>query len=217
LSKKNLKGSMEILFSLVPPKLNKTQRELDEAARSSEIHTFGWPIGVYLYNVPESKPHPTSEGIVADILTDTYDYWTIRKSGDFFSLMSFFEDYKDKTNNLFFDTRIIRITESLLYCARLYSFMNVDKSKKVFFSIRHTGLENRVLIAANPSRLIRTIYKSIENEIETTINFQLNQIESNLVELVKSITEPLFTLFSFFQLSDEVYEEIINKFVKGQV
>ena len=54
--------------------------------------------------------------------------------------------------------------------------------------------------------------RSIEDEIETTIDFSLNQIESDLIELVKKISDPLFTLFDFFRLSDSVYEEIVNKF-----
>jgi hypothetical protein len=165
----------------------------------------------------ESKPHPTTEGIVAEIKTETYDYWTINRNGDFYSLISLFEDYRKKPENIFFDTRIVRITEVLLYCAKLYSFLGVDTNKKVFFSIRHSGLENRTLIAANQSRRLRKDYKSLENEVDTTIEFTLNQIESDLVQLVQKITDPLFTLFDFFQLADSVYEDIVNKFVKGQM
>lgn len=217
LAKSSLKGGMEIRFALTPPKINKSQRELDEAARKSEIQTFGWPIGVYLYNVPESKPHPTTEGIVAEIVTESYDYWTINKAGDFYSLISLFEDQKNNSGHLFFDTRVIRITESLLYCARLYSFFDIAPHRNAFFSIRHSGLNNRTLIAANSSRRLRQRYQTIEDEIETTIDFSLNQIESDLVSLVKKISDPLFTLFNFFQLSDSVYEQIVNKFVKGQI
>ena len=217
LADSNLKGAMEIRFALTPPKLNKTQRELDEASSKSEIHTFGWPIGIYLYNVPESRPHPTTDGIIAEIKAGSYDYWTINKSCDFYSLISLFEDHENRSDYLFFDTRIIRITESLLYCARLYSFLGIDPNGNVFFAIRHSGLKNRTLIAANSSRYLRQAYKSIEDEIETTIDFSLNQIESDLIELVKKISDPLFTLFDFFRLSDSVYEEIVNKFVKGQI
>ena len=73
------------------------------------------------------------------------------------------------------------------------------------------------MIAANSSRWLRQEYKCLENEIDTTIEFKLNQIESELVELVKKIAEPLFTLFDFFQLADSVYEDMVNKFVKGQI
>lgn len=217
LLKSELKGSMEIRFALTPPKLNKPQRELDEVARASEIYTFGWPIGVYLNGVPEEMPHPTTEGIVAEIKTESYDYWTISKKGDFYSLISLFEDRKGNPEYLYFNTRILRITECLLYCAKLYSNFKVEIDRKVFFSIRHSGLKDRVLVDGNSPRILRRAYKSIENEIETSIDFKLNQIESNLVDLVKKITEPLFTLFDFFQLADSSYEKIVNGFVTGQI
>jgi len=217
LSQSSLIGLMEIRFALSPPKINKSQRELDRAARSSEIHRFGWPIGVYLDNSSESRPHPTTEGIIAEIKTKTYNYWTINKSGDFYSLISLFEDCRNRPENIFFDTRIVRITESLLYCAKLYSSFGVDANRKVFFSIRHSGIENRTLIASTPSRHLREGYKSLENEIDTPIEFTLKQIESDLVQLVKKMADPLFMLFDFFQLADSVYEDIVNNFVNGQI
>jgi hypothetical protein len=213
-----LKGSMEIRFALTLPKLNKTQGELDEAARSSEIQTFGWPIGIYLNNDPESKPHPTSEDIVAEIKRESsYDYWTINKKGDFYSLISLFEDRKNHPESLFYDTRINRITECLLYCARLYTNLDVDSNRKVLFTLKHSGLKDRILTSAISKRILRQQHKCIENKAETSIDFNLIQVESNLVDLVKKLTAPLFMLFDFFQLSDGVYEDIVDRFVKGQI
>lgn len=216
LKKHNLAGLMEISFTMGPPKINKIQSELNEAARSSEIHTFGWPIGVYLSNTPQ-KPHPTAEGIVAEISTETYDYWTIKKTGDFYSLISLFEDYKGHPDDIFFDTRIIRITESILYCARLYSFLGVDRTETIYFTIRHAGLKGREITAAGVHRHLRPYAKAIEDEIEETVTFTLQQVETNLVSLVKELTKPLFVLFGFFELSDSVYEDIVEKFTRGQV
>jgi len=214
--KHGLPGLMEIRFTVYPPKLNKNQTDLNEAARSSEIHTFGWPIGVYLGNTPE-KPHPTTEGIVAEIFSESYDYWAIKKTGDFYSLISLFEDQRGQSDKLFFDTRIVRITESILYCARLYSFLGVDRARTVYFAIRHAGLKGREITPANHRRHLRTYEKAIENEIDTTINFTLEQVETELISLVKEITKPLFVLFGFFETSDSVLEDIIEKFTRGQV
>lgn len=219
LKKHNLSGLMEIRFSMVSPKLNKSQSILNEAARSSQIHTFGWPIGVYLGNTPQ-KPHPTAEGVVAEIFTESYDYWTIKKSGDFYSLISLFEDTKGpfKSNNIFFDTRIIRITEAILFCAKLYSYLGVDRTKTIYFAIRHAGLIGREITAANLRRdLLRPYEKSIEDEVETIVIFTLQQVETNLVSIVKELTKPLFVLFGFFELSDSVYEDIVEKFTRGQI
>ena len=89
---------MEVRFALDAPKPNKTQRELDEAAREAQVHRFGWPIGVYLENRDEHRPHPRADGIVAEIAINdrsSYDYWAIRRNGDFYSLGSLFEDMSD--------------------------------------------------------------------------------------------------------------------------
>jgi len=46
---------------------------------------------------------------------------------------------------------------------------------------------------------------------------ELQEIESDLVRLVKEILDPLFVLFGFFQLGDAQYERIIIAFVEGRV
>ena len=217
LLKAGFEGSMEIRFALDPPKINVTQNDLYNAARSSEIHTFGWPIGVFLYNIPEEKPYPTNEGIVAEIQTESYDYWTINKKGDFYSLISLFEDQRNKSEYVFYDIRIFRVTESLLYCAKLYNHFDVGPFKNVYFAIRHSGFMGRVIIPSDPSTLVRKVHKSIENNSETSIVFRLDQIESNLVILVKDICTPFFELFDFFQVDHAYYENIIDRFVSGRI
>lgn len=90
-------GIMEVRFAL-KPKISKTQSELNDAAREATIDTFGWPIAVYLSNRDEYRPVPIADGIVSTIdVVDrsTFDYWTLRKNGDFFLLKTIFEDMRD--------------------------------------------------------------------------------------------------------------------------
>lgn len=212
-------GFMEVRFSLNHPKPWKTQQELDEAARTSTIPTFGWPIGVYLGNRNEYRPRPRADGIVAEIGADTsgtYDYWAIRRNGDYYLLKTIFEDDRD-SEKLFFDTRIVRVTEVLLYCARLYSRLEIDPTTVVNIVIRHGGLNGRILGAANTNRMMHERIPCVENEIETEVVTQLSGIESELVILVKELVTPLFTLFDFFELSDQILEEIVNAYVEGRV
>ncbi len=80
------KGFMEIRFALNDPKLSKTQQELDEAASTSTVSTFGWPIGIYMTAVPEYRTRPKVDGIVAQIFVrdkKTLDYWAIRRNLDY--------------------------------------------------------------------------------------------------------------------------------------
>jgi hypothetical protein len=214
-------GSMEIRFSLGEKTMNWGPGDLDEAARKSTINTFGWPIGVYL-NTDEYRPKPRSDGIFAEVKSregfsgPSYDYWTINRSGDFFSLSSFFEDCST-AGKLFVDTRIVRATEALMYCARLYSRLNVEQSSTVHFALRFDGLSGRTLAVANPLRSSPRRRPCDEDDVDTVITTTLQGIEDNLVELVKDLLSQLFILFDFLEVSDGVYEEIVNKFVRGEV
>ncbi len=212
-------GFMEVRFSLNHPKPWKTQQELDAAARTSTISTFGWPIGVYLGNRNEYRPRPRADGIVAEIGADdrgTYDYWAIRRNGDYYLLKTIFEDDRD-SEKLFFDTRIVRVTEVLLYSARLYSRLEIDPTTVVNIVIRHGGLNGRILGAANTNRMMHERIPCAETEVETEVATQLSRIESELVILVKKLVTPLFTLFDYFELSDQILEEIVNAYVEGRI
>lgn len=118
IAKVGLRGHMELRFAL-HEQIKKSQIELLNAVRRSEIHTFGWPIGVTLENRDEFRPRPYGDGIRAEVAFDrsafsgrpSYDYWALRSNGDFYLLQSLFED--DRTENkVFFNTRIVRVTES---------------------------------------------------------------------------------------------------------
>lgn len=211
------KAFMEARFALGPPKPTRTQRELDEAARGAQILTFGWPIAVYLGNRDELRPRPRADGIVAEVPIDRrYDYWAIRRNGDFYFLGSLFEDASDPSK-LFFNTRIVRVTETLLYCARLYARLGVDPTARVSIAIRHGGLKGRTIGSSNPDRSLLPYAPAIEDEAEVEIKTSLQEIESNLVRLVKQLVAPVFVLFDFFEPGDSIYEEIVNSFVAGRI
>lgn len=211
-------GFMEVRFALHPPKINKTQTELNAAAAAAPIRTFGWPIGLYLHD-QESRPKPRADGIVARVTRagQSFDYWAIRRNGDFYFAGSLFEDQPPREEQLYFNTRIVRVTESLLYCVRLYSGLGVDRSTKVSFAVRHGGLKGRVLTTSNPNRDMSLPRRAEEGEIEAEITATLDEIETRLVENVRQLVAPLFTVFDFFELNSKVYEDIVNRFVQGEV
>lgn len=211
-------GFMEVRAALHPPKIAKTQTELNEAARVSEIRTFGWPIAPYI-NRDDAKPRPRADGIVAEIRgkhTQSYDYWAIRRNGDFYFVGSLFED-KRFANVLFFNTRIVRVAEALLYCAKLYSNLGSDPSSQLSIGFRHGGLAGRVLTSSNPNRELFPERRSAERESDTEVTTTIGGIESRLVELVEEVVAPMLVLFEFFVLNRRVYEDIVNRFVKGEV
>ena len=209
---------MEIAFTLSDTKLNFSQDRLLDAVRAAQVHTFGWPIGVVLENRDEYRPRPVVDGIVAAIPIEdrrSYDYWTLRLNGDFYLLKSLFEDMRT-SDQIFFDTRIIRVTEALLFCSRLYSQLGIPDSTVVNIAITHRGLKDRTLTSAG-TRPLHWERRTTENEVASQVSPSLAGIMPTIVQLVKELTEPLFLVFDFFKPDDSVYTGIVNNYVAGKV
>jgi hypothetical protein len=205
-----------------------SQKELLEALRDSEIHTFGWPIAVMLENVPEQRPRPATDGIHAEVAISgdessnpfgqdrrSYDYWKLFRDGRFYTLLSLFEDERAE-GAVFFEVRISRVTESLLLLARLYRRLGLADTDRVRVTVRHHGLAGRSLRAASRARDLRE-RNTDEETVETTISADLSELESNLTSYVKKIIDPLFMVFDFFELGTPILEELVENFVSDRV
>lgn len=210
-------GFMEIQVSLPDSQLDFDQTQLLEAATKAQaLDKSGWPIGIIL-DKPEHRPRPVADGIVTEIFAEifkTFDYWTIRRDGSFYMLASLFDDEKG-SNCLLFDLRITRITEALLYFTRLYSNLGVPPESHLVIGMRHGGLGERVLSCGG--LMIRDRGRSRENEVYTEVETTLDEIRSNLVEIVEEFTQPLFVVFDFFKLDRKILEQIVRDFEKGVV
>ena len=214
LEKSGLPGAMEIRFALHRPKPDFDPRKLKSAAGKSTI-ARSWPIGVFLENNDKYRPNARTDGIMAEIATrDSYDYWAIKRNGDFYTLSSLIED-RNKPDQLFFDRRIEKTTEGLLYCKQLYSNLGVEASHNIQIAMRRSGLKDRYLMSEYPDRYeVFDVYRCIENEEETEISISLHKIKSNLVDHVIKLITSVFTLFDFFELNEDQYSGIIDRFVK---
>lgn len=219
---RNLIGHMELRFALHDA-VGKSQIELFNAVRTAQISTFGWPLGVLLENRDEFRPRPYADGIRAEISLEndglsgrsSYDYWALRDNGDFFLLQSLFEDQR-ADNAIFFNTRIVRVTEALLFAEGLYKSLGVPPETRVSVRVTHRGLAGRVLRSSSPNRSIipRTCR---ESEAQTEIVVVLGDIRKTLVEDVERLTAPLFMLFDFHQFQKQIYSDIARRFEKGDV
>src|SRR5882672_426383 len=154
-------------------RLSKSQIELLNAVKQSEIRTFGWPIGVTLENREEYRPRPYDDGIKAEVSIvegdrNSFDYWAARSNGDFYLLQSLFEDSR-KPNQIFFDTRIVRITECLMFIEGLYSKLGVPPEARVGIQITHGGLKGRELSSASSNRHIFSRGPTEEDESTSEI------------------------------------------------
>ena len=218
-----LVAHMELRFGLHDG-INKSQIELLNAVRKSEIHTFGWPIGVTIENRDEDKPRPYGDGIRAEISIkeqslsgrQSYDYWAARKTGDFFLLQSLFEDMRVE-NQIFFNTRIVRVTEALLFASTLYINLGVPPDARLSIRVTHRGLAGRSLTSSSPNRHIFSPKITREAQSETEIVVVLGTMKDTLVDDVRRIAEPLFMLFDFEEFQPQIYNDIVRRFEQGNV
>jgi hypothetical protein len=221
MQKLGIKTFMEVEVELPTLDLDFDGRILKENARKSTISTFGWSIGVFLDNRLGCTPTKDSSGIHAEIAIKDdeevlYDYWAIHHNGAFYLKKSLFEDRR-KPNQIFFNTRIIRITEVFMYINNLYSFFSVPSNEKIEVTIRHGGLKGRVLSSSSPSRSLLEKYKTEHDEVHTKIETTLDEINSNIVNVVEEFTKPLFVQFESFELPREVLEDIVVNFRNGKI
>lgn len=223
IKKLNLLGYMELRASISHP-LAKSQVELLNAVKHSEIRTFGWPIGVTLENREEYRPRPYGDGIRAEISIGdeeengrtSYDYWALRSSGDFFLLQSLFEDSR-KPGEIFFDTRIVRVTESLMFLERLYNKLGAPSESRVKIRVTHKGFKGRTLSSASPNRSLFRSRRTSEDVSSFEFIAVLGDMQSTRVDDVKNILAPMFVLFDYMELSTDVYADIVRKFEAGRV
>ena len=213
---------MEASFGISHPKPDRNLSQLLRAAEDSMIHTFGWPIGFFNPEIPEYRPQPRSDGIVLELnLTgespdSSYDYWALRRNGDYYLRKSLFEDKRNKTA-IFFGTRIVRHTELLLYVLRLYDRLNIDPLTGFELELRYGGLSGRLLRSSDPTHYVSMSRMCTEDQIMTNYTGNLKDVEGGLTKVVKELTSPLLGLFDFFELDDQAYQHFVEAYVDGRV
>jgi hypothetical protein len=145
----------------------------------------------------------------------SYDFWRLRSNGDFFLLQDLFEDQRS-TGKLFFDTRIIRVTEALLFCSNLYESLGVATDSRVGVRVTHRGLAGRELVAASPNRhVFPTTTTADVSQVEVVD--AIRELRPRLVDHVMQVAEPMFMLFNFKRFERKVYEDLVNSFAAGRI
>lgn len=221
MEKLKLEGGMELRFAPHDP-VNKSQVDLLTAVRASEVHTFGWPIGITLENRDEYRPKPFGDGIRAEVSIakdelsgrKSYDYWALAKNGDFYLLQNLFEDMRAE-KKIFFNTRIVRVTEALMFAGNLYSNLGVPPETKLSVRVAHQGLSGRSLSSAGGRRHVSS-RECVEANCQSETVITVGTIRETLVVDVKRLTAPLFMLFGFTEFQDVIYEDIVRKFEAGE-
>ena len=208
---KDLRGFLESCVTIAPELDYFAHKELYSAAERAQVWGVGWPIGAVLPASPEERPRLLADGIEAEIEeSDSYDMWSLRGDGSFY----FLRNYEEEGEYLLADDRVERVTELLLYCQRLYTFLRVPNWFKLHVDLRFAGLRGRELgqrVPDLPDGLIRLAGASVEDEAEAKIVTEIGRIRVDLKNLVTELCRPLFLRFMFFELSDFEFNRLIEK------
>ena len=198
--------------------------ELRTAAERSVVRRTGWPIGIVLHR-DEARPRVLQTGIFAMIYSDIFqrsvDYWRLNQDGAYYFARTFGEDNHEGTppgTVLAFDTRIWRIAEAFEHARLLYQNLDANPTERIYFQVRHAGLAGRNLTASEPSRYIRPIPRqSAATEVVWTGEVTLDQIATELRELVRRVCHELFLMFDFFELADVVLDDVLKNYLSSRV
>lgn len=225
MEKNEIKGYVEFASHLVDFSLNSEVKDLIQAADLSQIHTFGWPIGVVLHN-EQDRPKPYGDSYVKGVRTvvsneDEFDYWTLDKNGDYYILGSLFEDARFE-NKLFIDTRTVRAAETLLRTGQLYQQLKVPGDANVECHIEHGNIAGRKLTAANHLRAfsfsherecsLNIISKDFVTRVEDLTNLEF--LKEIVFDIIKGVTE---ACDGFVPSKEKVTDPIVEAYYNGRV
>lgn len=224
LDKLGIQTYMEVRVKFLSADLDFKKIDLRDAARESTVSTFGWPIAVFLDNSDEYRPTADKGGIKAEIPIEksaldgrkSFDYWAIHTSGAFYTLKSIFEDSRNP-EIISFNTRIVRITEVLMYLKNLYSNLSIKLNRELEVMIKHEGIKGRRLGTLSQNRLMLGTYIASEDEVSTTVMTNISDFEEKPAEVVEKFTEPLFEQFNFYRVNRNILEEIVQNYLNGKV
>ena len=197
--------------------LNETRRKLDEARASMPPH--GWPL---FLNIPrdDMKQRPQGDCLEAWLGLpysgrtlfgpDVSDFWQASKDGKLYSIRGFWEDgpqtgYRQKC--LHVPDTLRRFAELLVFAARYAQ--SFGEAGQFVVSFRFTGLEGRNLIVGRSpwpwQRVCRT------DTWETAEQVAVQQVDENLVELVHTLSTPLFEMFDLYELSIDLVRDSLQE------
>ncbi|HJP89056.1 MAG TPA: TIR domain-containing protein [Candidatus Limnocylindrales bacterium] len=207
----------EVVAAVSPRLPMPTQKRLADSVASKNIDTFGWPIGVFIATQP---PQPVVDGIVTEIKwaeRGTYDYWTLARTGTFYLLKTLSEDPLDAPDKLYFNTRIIRVAETILFLASLYQELGAASTGTIHVEVVHAGIRHRTLSAVGARRGTFRDRHTTEDRVRTTATFTITDVDNRLVDIVKELVGPLFMVYEYLEVADGIYSDLIDRFREGYV
>ncbi|MCK4581318.1 MAG: hypothetical protein KAU10_08195, partial [Dehalococcoidia bacterium] len=201
-------------FTLVPIRhiLSLGLPELLDAARTAQLSQFGFPIGTVFEHL-EARPYPDPEGIESQQRVKNgsrvFDYWALRRNGDFYSLRSLVEDLTDPST-VFFDETVRRAQMLLEYAARLYECVGLPHNESIAIELRYGSVGDRVLSSCSPAPSLMRPFRIRSDSADARLVEEWNSISSHIPELVTTLAGSILEQFDLFSLKEEVVKSLLT-------
>ena len=196
-----------------------TLSELRDILRNVQLPYTGW--AVWYVPMSGSLPiYPTGNSLEC-WLDDEWDFWRVSRFGLTYMIRPFQEDFlfQDSAPGKEFDLTIPiwRIGECLMHAKKLSDTL-VGKTATIIFKARWEGLSGRKIVTrANPNQMLHGDHVATGDLAESMLSVESVKIEAELSELVRRLTEPLYTTFNFLKPPEAVFEQELQSMFHSRV
>jgi transcriptional regulator with XRE-family HTH domain len=199
--------------------------ELRKLLQRAQGQETGWPVWSLAEGTPD-RARPVDGGIEAWFQDNRFrdpshsDFWRAEPAGRLCLIRGYDEDGEDAGREglkpgtvLDITIPLWRVGPAVRHAARLGALTGASRAE---FMMRWEGLEGRKLTNfAERRRMISGEYECLQNTVETSVEFGIEEVEDRLPELVKALVAPLYAAFEFFEPPDDLYGTAIEKMRVG--
>lgn len=219
-------GHYELGFEILGGKPLPSLTELRAAMRQAgSVKHTGWGPFVQL-NRPEFEPRIVDGAIegwlgapgerVLGRDPAHVNYWRADAAGRLMLLRGYEEDgLPDRKPGTCFDITlpVWRVGEAILYVGRLVELFGEDLS----FLVRchYLGLRGRILTHVEGRRMLFDDRRCADDEVTLEREITQAQARDNLVEVLHPLLAPLYERFAFFELSERLVAEEVERLRRG--
>ncbi len=145
------------------------------------------------------------------------DYWRADEAGQLVLLRGYEEDgLPDRKPGTLFDITlpVWRVGEAILYVGRLADLFGDDLSFLV--RCRYLGLQGRLLTHIEGRRMLFDDRRCADYEVVLERQITRAQARDNLVEVLHALLKPLYERFSFYELSQRLVAEEVERMTRNR-
>lgn len=212
-------GTYTFAYAFEPGAVDGSTRKMLEAMRRVPQYT-GWA----LWQVPagELRPKPRDGNAECWLFDeprrgrpDRSDFWRSSGQGRLYLRRPYQEDFHLEEPAQYFSRSLPlwRIGEALLHTRSMAEALGLRSTTRLRFHARWTGLAKRKLTAWPEKGLFAMVPElhTREDDIESSLLFEVSAIDTQLERLVETLTSELYTGFEFYEVPTEFISQELEK------